>query len=101
MLVDQAGWAHRASSAESADACGDAELREILLHNKREEIEHAMMTLEWIRRRNPHFDRLSRQYLYTTGSIAALEEGKGEDKGNDGAVSGGTLGIGSLKRARR
>jgi hypothetical protein len=38
------------------DAAGDAELREIIEHNRNEEIEHAAMVLEWIRRRRPEFD---------------------------------------------
>ena len=35
---------------QRADACGDAELKAILLHNMREEIEHASMVIEWLRR---------------------------------------------------
>ena len=33
---------------QRAEACTDAELAAVLTHNKNEEIEHAMMTLEWI-----------------------------------------------------
>ena len=35
---------------QRADDCDYAELKAILLHNAREEIEHASMALEWIRR---------------------------------------------------
>src|SRR3546814_15751498 len=42
---------------QRADDCDDAELKEILLHNMREEIEHAAMALEWLRRRSPDFGR--------------------------------------------
>ncbi|HEX3439894.1 MAG TPA: ferritin, partial [Pseudolabrys sp.] len=35
---------------QRADDTEDAALREILLHNMREEMEHASMVLEWIRR---------------------------------------------------
>jgi hypothetical protein len=38
---------------QRADDCDDAELRAILLHNAREELEHAAMTLEWMRRNDP------------------------------------------------
>ena len=51
------------------DACVDPELRGILAHNRDEEIEHASMTLEWIRRRNPVFDKELREALFKTGPI--------------------------------
>ena len=35
---------------QRADDCDDEALRDILLHNMREEMEHASMVLEWIRR---------------------------------------------------
>ena len=38
---------------QRADDTDDAELKAILLHNAREEIEHASMALEWIRRPSP------------------------------------------------
>ena len=54
---------------QRVDACVDPELRAILAHNRDEEIEHASMTLEWIRRRSPVFDRQLREYLFKTGPI--------------------------------
>ena len=56
------------------DACKDAELKAILAHNRDEEKEHAAMMLEWIRRRDPVFDKELRDYLFTDKPIAALEE---------------------------
>jgi ferritin-like protein len=56
------------------DATHDAELREILRHNRDEEQEHAAMVLEWIRRRDPGFAGRLRAYLFTEGSIVAREE---------------------------
>jgi len=47
------------------DACKDPELRAILQHNRDEEKEHAAMVLEWIRRRDPTFDKELRDYLFT------------------------------------
>jgi hypothetical protein len=47
------------------DACKDPELRAILKHNRDEEKEHAAMVLEWIRRRDPMFDKQLRDYLFT------------------------------------
>ena len=40
---------------QRAEACTDDALRAVLTHNKNEEIEHAMMVLEWLRRTNPVF----------------------------------------------
>lgn len=46
-------------------ACKDKELAGILAHNRDEEKEHAAMTLEWIRRKDPVFDKELREYLFT------------------------------------
>lgn len=59
---------------QRADDCEDPDLRDVLLHNMREEIEHAAMVLEWIRRNSPDFDRELREYLFRDGSIAGHEE---------------------------
>ena len=88
------------------DATADPELRAILVHNRDEEKEHAAMVLEWLRRRDPEIDRFLRQYLFTEGSIVALEaeaEAEAEGDGGDGAAAGNgngatSLGIGSLRR---
>lgn len=58
---------------QRVDATGDAELKKILAHNRDEEIEHAVMTLEWIRRHNLVFDRQLRTYLFSRGSITEIE----------------------------
>ena len=52
------------------DACSDPELKAILRHNRDEEKEHASMVLEWIRRRDPVFDKELRDYLFSDRSIA-------------------------------
>ena len=59
---------------QRADDCDDPALKAILLHNAGEEIEHASMALEWIRRQDPRFDKELREYLFTEGSIAGREE---------------------------
>ena len=59
---------------QRADDCDDAELKAILLHNAREEIEHASMALEWIRRADNEFDEQLREYLFTEDSITGREE---------------------------
>jgi uncharacterized protein len=56
----------------------DEQLRRILAHNRDEEIEHAMMALEYLRRINPVFDKHMRTYLFSEGDILEIEE-KSED----------------------
>lgn len=91
---------------QRADACSDDALREVLVHNKNEEIEHAMMTLEWIRRQSPEFDKQLRTYLFTEAPITGIEKvdtgkaGGGEGTGGNSKAATaprGSLGIGSLK----
>jgi len=91
-------------------ATSDASLAAVLAHNRDEEKEHASMTLEWLRRRDPVLDRHLRTYLFRTGDIieieAEAEAGSRSEAGSepgsdgDGAAAGagsGSLGIGSLK----
>ena|SRR2546421_3807067 len=83
---------------QRASVCPDAELKAVLLHNRNEEIEHAMMNLEWIRRHEPVFERNMRTYLFAEGPITEIEADK---KGADAEEAGGgpsSLGIGSLRR---
>ena len=54
---------------QRVDACVDPELKRILAHNRDEEIEHAAMTLEWIRRNNSKFDEELRERLFKAGPI--------------------------------
>jgi ferritin-like protein len=80
---------------QRADATKDPELAAILTHNRDEEKEHAVMTLEWLRRRDPVLDGHLRTYLFSQGSIVALEhEAEAADGGNEAS---GSLGIGSLR----
>jgi len=55
---------------QRVDACADPELKAILAHNRDEEKEHAAMVLEWIRRRDPRFDKELKDYLFTETPIA-------------------------------
>lgn len=55
---------------QRAEACKDAELKAILMHNRDEEKEHAAMVLEWIRRQDPAFSRHLKDYLFTKKPIA-------------------------------
>ena len=58
---------------QRADDTEDAQLKAILLHNANEEIEHAAMLLEWIRRSEPRFDKELKEYLFTDAPITAVE----------------------------
>ncbi|BBI99908.1 ferritin [Ferrigenium kumadai] len=91
-------WYH-----QRADACTDAELRDILLHNMHEEMEHAAMLLEWLRRSTPRLDEILRTYLFTQGDLTRLEEkNKSKIAGDSLAQSeGGTrrMTVGHMKGA--
>ena len=66
---------------QRADDCDDAELKAILLHNAREELEHAAMVIEWLRRNDPEADAQLKEYLFSEGSIAGKEEESAEKHG--------------------
>ncbi|NLY66746.1 MAG: hypothetical protein GX069_04235 [Tissierellia bacterium] len=77
-------------------ATQDEELKAIMAHNRDEEIEHACMTLEWLRRNMPVWDEQLRTYLFTEGPITELEdEAMGREEGSTGREEG--LNIGDLK----
>ncbi|MDT4966486.1 MAG: uncharacterized protein QOJ64_1223 [Acidobacteriota bacterium] len=59
---------------QRAQATSDDQLRRILEHNRDEEIEHAMMGLEYLRRTNSAFDKHMRTYLFTERDITEIEE---------------------------
>lgn len=61
----------------------DKELKEIMWHNAEEEIEHAMMTLEWLRRNQEGWDEQMRTYLFCEGNILEAEENAKEDDDNE------------------
>jgi len=86
--------------SQRAEATHDEELKAVLLHNRNEEIEHASMVLEWLRRRMPVLDEELRTYLFKKGSITELE-GQETDGGASteeaGSSGDGSLGIGNLR----
>lgn len=63
---------------QRADDCDDEALEAILLHNMREEIEHAAMALEWLRRNDSEFDKQLRTYLFSSGDITEVEHKAGK-----------------------
>ena len=59
---------------QRAAATTDPELAAVLAHNRDEEKEHAAMTLEWLRRRDPKLDEHLRTYLFTEGDLLEIED---------------------------
>ncbi|SHE85805.1 encapsulin-associated ferritin-like protein [Alkalibacter saccharofermentans] len=51
----------------------DPELKGIMAHNRDEEIEHACMTIEWLRRNMDKWDEELRTYLFAEGSVLEAE----------------------------
>ena len=95
---------------QRADVTKEETLRAVLLHNRNEEVEHAMMTLEWLRRRDPKIDETARMFLFADGEITQIEAIKkaamaAGEAGSGGAPAGpgagsaspSSLGIGSLR----
>jgi hypothetical protein len=85
---------------QRVDAATDQGLKDILAHNRDEEKEHFAMLLEWYRRRDAKMDAHLKEYLFTSGSLVALEQataGGGDGAEDAAGGGGGSLGIGSLK----
>ena len=78
---------------QRADDSEDDTLRQLLLHNMREEMEHASMLMEWIRRRNSDFAGHMKTYLFTDAPLLAIEV---EDKA--GGDAGGGAGEAAARR---
>lgn len=59
---------------QRADACGDAELQRVLVHNMNEEIEHACMVISWLRRHHKVFAQQLAKYVLKDCDPTQLEE---------------------------
>ncbi|MCD8556670.1 MAG: ferritin-like domain-containing protein [Bacteroides graminisolvens] len=59
---------------QRVDVCVDKQLKKIMEHNRDEEIEHACMTLEWLRRNMNGWDQNLKTYLFTEKDIVKIEE---------------------------
>jgi uncharacterized protein len=76
---------------QRAEDTEDAALREVLLHNMREEVEHACMILEWLRRNDPEWSQQMDTYLYSEAPITEVEEAE-EARGRDREVAHASTG---------
>ncbi len=52
----------------------DQQLKKILIHNQKEEMEHACMALEWLRRNMEGWDVKMKKYLFTEKDIVKIED---------------------------
>lgn len=55
---------------QRADACSDAALKKVLLHNMDDELEHAAMLIEWLRVHLPEFATQLAKFLGSTPGAA-------------------------------
>lgn len=92
--IEAVNWYHQRIAATS-----DQSLKEILTHNRDEEIEHACMAMEWLRRNMPAWDEEMKTYFFTNQPITEVEEnpeGEEENTANNSQLNP-SIGIGSLK----
>ncbi|ERJ12502.1 encapsulin-associated ferritin-like protein [Haloplasma contractile] len=80
--VEAVNWYHQRIAASN-----DEDLKHILEHNRNEEIEHACMALEWLRKNMPGWDEEMRRNLFK-------EDKTDETNEND------SLNIGNLKNMK-
>lgn len=89
--IEAVDWYH-----QRVARCHDPSLKAILAHNRDEEIEHACMTLEWLRRNMPAWQENLKTYLFTEEPVVEIEDGGSEHAGGDSSG----LSIGSLRPNR-
>lgn len=87
---------------QRVDAATDEELKAILAHNRDEEKEHAVMVLEWLRRRDAAFDQQLRTCLFADKPVLEVEAAADEvDEDAGETQNDGSLGIGSLREGAK
>ncbi|MFH1679714.1 MAG: ferritin-like domain-containing protein [Candidatus Eisenbacteria bacterium] len=91
--IEAIDWYH-----QRVPLAGDADLKASLAHNRDEEVEHACMMLEWLRRNMPAWDEALRTFLFTEGPLTEIEEKV--RAAESGAKTTGTLAIGDLKEGK-
>lgn len=67
----------------------DTAIKDVMAHNRDEEIEHACLLIEWLRRNMATWDENLHTYLFTSGSLLEAEK--------SGSVSSTSLAIGDMK----
>jgi len=95
--IEAVDWYH-----QRVVTTNDPDLAAIMAHNRDEEIEHACMTLEWLRRNMPGWDEELRAWLFKEGDLMAAH-GDDHDHGDQDTsaapkAGGDSLGIGKIKK---
>ena len=67
--IEAIDWYHQRAAATKEDS-----LKRVFEHNRDEEIEHAAMALEWLRRNMPGWHDELKTYLFTDKPIGQVEE---------------------------
>ncbi len=89
--IEAVDWYHQRISVTE-----DQSLAGVLAHNRDEEMEHASMLLEWLRRNMPGWDVQLRKYLFTSEPILEVEQAATSADASGPA----DLGLGDMKGAR-
>ncbi|MBN1332678.1 MAG: ferritin [Synergistales bacterium] len=92
--IEAVDWYHQRVATTT-----DPTLKAILEHNRNEEIEHACMILEWLRRNMMPWDDQLKTYLFTKLPITEIEgaENGQETPEEKSPSTKGTLNIGNLR----
>lgn len=90
--IEAVDWYH-----QRMVCCSDDELRSVLQHNRNEEIEHAVMLVEWLRRTDPAWDSRLRKVLFTERPLGPELDDAVQGVGTGAEAKGRGLGIGSLE----
>ncbi len=83
---------------QRAECATDPEAKAIMEHNRDEEIEHACMGIEWLRKNSPVWNEMLREFLFKDGDVVGSEQamtGGGEEGSKP---KSGTLNIGNNKK---
>lgn len=84
---------------QRADVTANPELQKILEHNRNEEMEHAIMLLEWLRRNMDGWDNEMKTYFFTNTNITELEDAmEVPEPPTSAGTSGTSLNIGNMKK---
>jgi hypothetical protein len=79
---------------QRAEDAEEDSLKDLLRHNMREEMEHASMLLEWIRRHDKDFEGYLRTYLFTEAPLLEVEHAaEAAAKGGDAKPSSKSRGF--------
>ena len=86
---------------QRAECATDPEAKAIMEHNRDEEIEHACMGIEWLRRNSPTWDKMLREFLFKEDGIVESEQamtGNDTNESEETTPESSTLNIGKNKK---